>query len=267
MTTQTPNQSLRHVTSRDGTDIAIDRTGTGPAVILVSGASVDRWSNAAIASQLAPSFTVFNYDRRGRGDSGDTLPYAVEREVEDIEAVLEAAGGSAHIYGSSSGAALALEAATRLSGITRVVMWEPPFVPNPGGESAPDHVAEYERLLAQGRRSEMAEYFMAKVVGMPPEFVAQAKSQPWWAGQVKIAHTLAYDARIMADESLPTERAKAVTVPVLVLTGGKSFPFMHETAKALATVLPNGRHQMLEGQEHNVAPEVIGPVVAEFLSS
>jgi pimeloyl-ACP methyl ester carboxylesterase len=266
MTTETTH-GLLHVTSRDGTDIAIDRSGSGPAVILVSGASVDRWSSAGIAAQLAPSFTVFNYDRRGQGDSGDTLPYAVEREVDDIEAVLQAAGGAAHIYGSSSGAALALEAATRLPGITRVVMWEPPFFPNPGGESPPDHVAEYERLLAQGRRSEMAEYFMAKVVGMPPEFVADAKNQPWWAGQVKIAHTLAYDARIMADESLPTERAKAVTVPVLVLTGGKSFPFMHETAKALVAVLPNGRHRVLEGQEHNVAPEVIGPVAAEFFSA
>jgi len=267
MTTERTTQNLLHATSKDGTDIAIERSGSGPAVILVSGASVDRWGNAGIAAQLAPGFTVFNYDRRGRGDSGDTLPYAVEREVEDIEAVLQAAGGSAHVFGSSSGAALALEAATRISGLTRVALWEPPYMLNLEGEPAPDHVAEYERLFAQGRRSEMAEYFMAKVVGMPAEFVAHAKTQPWWAGQVKIAHTLAYDARVMADESLPTERAKAVTIPVLVLTGEKSPPFMHETAKRLVAVLPNGQHRLLEGQEHNVAPEVIGPVVAEFFSA
>lgn len=263
----TTTLNLLHITSKDGTDIAIDRSGSGPAVILVCGGSVDRWSNAGLAAVLASHFTVYNYDRRGRGDSGDTLPYAVEREVEDIEAVLQAVGGSAFLYGSSSGAGLALEAATRLPGITRLVLWEPPYILDPNARPPDDQVARYETMIAEGRRGDAVEYFMAEVVRMPAEFVAFAKTQPFWAAQEKIAHTLAYDARIMGDYSLPTERAKALTIPTLVLTGGASFPFMHETAKALAEVLPNGRHRVLEGQEHNVAPEVLSPALVEFFAS
>jgi pimeloyl-ACP methyl ester carboxylesterase len=266
MTIDTAPSTLLHARSKDGTDIAIERSGSGPTVILVSGASVDRHGNADIAAQLAPTFTVFSYDRRGRGDSGDTPPYAVEREVEDIDAVLQVAGGSAFIFGSSSGAALALEAATGLAGLEKVAMWEPPYQLDPDAPPPVDHVAVYERLLAEGKRSEMAEYFMGTVVGMPAEFVAHARTQPWWAGQVKIAPTLAYDARILRDESLPRERAKAVTVPVLVLTGGASFPFMPDTARRLVEILPNGRHEVLPGQRHDVAPEVIGPVLAEFFA-
>ena len=264
---QTMTQNLLHVTSKDGTDIAIDRTGDGPPVILVCGGSVDRQSNVGVATQLAPRFTAWNYDRRGRGDSGDTQPYAIEREIEDIDAVLKAAGGKAFLYGSSSGAALALEAAARLKGITRLALWEPPYIVDPAARPPADQVQQYERMIAEGRRGDAAEYFMAKVVRMPPEFVAFARSQPWWAAQEALAHTLAYDARIMGDYAVPTARAASVTVPTLVLTGGASFPFMHETAKALVEALPNGQHRLLEGQEHNVAPEVIGPVVAEFFAA
>ena len=260
----TTTANLLHVRSKDGTDIAIERSGQGPAVILVCGGSVDRGSNAGVAAQLAPQLTVYNYDRRGRGDSGDTQPYAIDREVEDIEAVLQEAGGSAALYGTSSGAALALLAASRLDGITRLALWEPPYIVDPAARPPADQIEQYERMVGEDRRGDAAEYFMAQVVRMPPEFVAFAKSQPWWEAQKALAHTLAYDARIMGDYEPPIDLAKSVTIPTVVLTGGASMPFMHETAEVLVGALPSGRHQLLEDQGHNVAPEVIGPELATF---
>src|SRR6478736_10199853 len=228
MTTTT----LQTVTSADGTTIAYDKLGSGPAVVLVCGGSVDRMSNAGLAGVLASDFTVYNFDRRGRGDSGDTLPYAIDREIEDIAAVIDAAGGTAYLYGTSSGAALAFEAARALPGkVTKVALWEPPYIDDPAARPPADTVETYERLVAEGRRSDAVEYFTAKVVGLPPEFVAFAKTQPFWAAQEKIAHTLAYDGRIMGDYSIP-----------------------------------DGESKTLPGQSHDVAPEVIGPVLAEFFS-
>src|SRR5256885_3262129 len=151
---------MDRVTSKDGTSIAFDRLGEGPPVILVCGGSVDRMSNAGLAGLLASDFTVFNYDRRGRGDSGDTLPYAVEREVEDIDAVIGAAGGSAHLYGTSSGAALALIAAAQLPGkITKLALWEPPYIIDPAARPPADQVEQYNTMLAEGRRGDAAQYF------------------------------------------------------------------------------------------------------------
>jgi pimeloyl-ACP methyl ester carboxylesterase len=259
--------TLNQVTSKDGTTIAFDRLGTGPAVILVSGGSVDRWSNAGVADLLAPDFTVFNYDRRGRGPSGDTAPYAPEREIEDIDAVVTAAGGSAYLYGSSSGAALALFAAEALKGrITKLALWEPPFILDPSARPPADQVAQYNTVLAEGRRGDAAQYFMEKVVGMPAEFVAGARSQPWWAATEALAHTLPYDATIMGDYSLPTERAKAVTIPTVVIDGGASFGFMGPTADALAEVLPRGERVTLAGQEHNIDPSVLAPALKAFFA-
>jgi pimeloyl-ACP methyl ester carboxylesterase len=259
--------TLNQVSSKDGTTIAFDRSGSGPAVILVSGGSVDRWSNAGLAELLASDFTVFNYDRRGRGPSGDTLPYAPEREIEDIDAVVTAAGGSAYLYGSSSGAALALIAAEVLKGrITKLALWEPPFILDPNARPPADQVQQYNTMLAEGRRGDAAQYFMEKVVGMPAEFVAGARTQPWWPGAEALAHTLPYDATIMGDYSLPTERAKAVSIPTVVLDGGASFGFMGPTADALAKVLPHGERVTLEGQEHNIDPNVLAPALKAFFA-
>ncbi len=256
---------MDQVTSKDGTSIAFDRLGEGPPVILVAGGSVDRQSNAGVAAILASDFTVFNYDRRGRGPSGDTLPYAIEREVEDIEAVADAAGGTAYLCGSSSGAALALIAARQLPGkITKLALWEPPYILDPAARPSADQVQQYNTMLAEGRRGDAAQFFMEKVVGMPAEFVAGARSQPWWAATEALAHTLPYDATIMGDYSLPTEMAAAVIIPTLVLDGGASFGFMGPTADALAKVLPAGQRRTLAGQEHNIDPNVLGPVVGEF---
>src|SRR5436190_3240751 len=246
---------MDQVTSKDGTSIAFDRLGSGPPVILVSGGSVDRWSNAPLGTLLATDFTVYNYDRRGRGPSGDTPPYAVQREIEDIEAVIGAAGGSAGLFGSSSGAALALEATASGLPVTKLALWEPPYILDESARPPADQVEQYNKMLAEGRRGDAAEYFMAKVVRMPPEFVASARSQPWWAATEALAHTLPYDATIMGDYSLPVESAAKVKVPTLVITGGSSFAFMHETADALAKALPDGRTARIEGQEHNIAPE------------
>jgi pimeloyl-ACP methyl ester carboxylesterase len=255
------------VTSKDGTTIAYDRLGDGPPVILVCGGSTDRMANAGLAAHLASDFTVFNYDRRGRGDSGDTPPYAVEREVEDIDAVVGAAGGSAYLYGTSSGAGLALEAAARLGDkIKKLALWEPPYILDENARPPADQVEQYNTMVAEGRRGDAVEYFMAQVVRMPAEFVEFARTQPFWAGQEKIAHTLAYDATIMGDYSLPLERTGAVRAPTIVLTGGASMPFMRETAAALADALPDGRARVLEGQEHNVDPSVIGPALRDFFA-
>ena len=255
---------METVTSKDGTTIAFDRLGDGPPVVLVCGGSVDRTADAAIAQELASDFTVFNYDRRGRGDSGDTPPYAIEREVEDIEAVIEAAGGSANLWGSSSGAALALIATASGAPVTKLALWEPPYILDENARPPADQVEQYGRMIAEGRRGDAAEYFMSKVVGMPPEFIADARKQPWWAGQEAIAHTLAYDARIMGDYSIPTETASSVKVPTVVLAGGADMPFMRETAQALADALPNGEVRFLDGQGHNVDPTVLAPALKEF---
>jgi pimeloyl-ACP methyl ester carboxylesterase len=237
-------------------------------VILVCGGSVDRTSNAPLATLLAGHFTVFNYDRRGRGDSGDTPPYAVEREVEDVDAVIAAAGGAAFLYGTSSGAALALEAARKLPNkITKLALWEPPYIADERYPRPPADTAKtFTKLVSAGLRGDAVEFFMAKVVGLPPEFVAEARKAPWWRGQEAIAHTLAYDATIMGDYSLPMKQIADVEIPTIVIDGGASFPFMRATADAIAKILPNGQRRTLEGQPHNVVPEAIAPVLNEFFS-
>jgi pimeloyl-ACP methyl ester carboxylesterase len=255
---------MENLTSRDGTTIAFDRAGQGPPVILVCGGSTDRMANAPLAALLAPDFTVFNYDRRGRGDSSDTPPYAVEREVEDIGALVQEAGGSAFLYGTSSGAVLALEAAASGLPITKLALWEPPFILDESRRPPADQVAQYDAMIAEGRRGDAVEYFMAKVVGMPAEFVAGARTQPWWSAQEALAHTLAYDATIMGDYSLPTERAASVKVPTIVIAGGADFPWMRETAQALGEVLPDGQTRILEGQGHDVDPALLAPALKEF---
>jgi pimeloyl-ACP methyl ester carboxylesterase len=255
------------VVSPDGTRIAFDRPGEGPPVALVGGASADRRSHAPLAELLAADFTVFNFDRRGRGDSGDTPPYAVEREIEDIGAVLEEAGGSANLYGHSGGAALALEAAASGLPVRKLALWEPPYILDETRRPPLDHVEQLEKMIAEGRRGDAAAYFLREVVRAPAEFVAQARTQPWWAAQEALAHTLAYDARILGDYSLPTGRAESVRVPTLVLAGGVDFPWMRDTAQALASALPQGQMRMLEGQGHaNVDPTVLAPALKEFFA-
>jgi pimeloyl-ACP methyl ester carboxylesterase len=257
---------METVTSKDGTEIAFDRVGEGPPIVLVSGGSVDRSSLAPLAQELASDLTVLNYDRRGRGPSGDTPPYAIEREIEDIAAMLDAAGGEAAIFGSSSGGVLALWAAEAGLPITKAALWEPPFIPEGFPRPPDDQVEQYEAMLAEGRRGDAVEYFMARVVGMPPEFVAGARQQPFWAATEALAHTLPYDARIMGDYRIPVERAAEITTPTAVIAGGADMPFMRDTAQALADALPNGEARFLDGQGHDVDQAVLAPVLKAFLT-
>jgi pimeloyl-ACP methyl ester carboxylesterase len=256
------------ITSKDGTRIGYDRLGEeGPPLVLVSGGSVDRSSNAPLAALMADRFTVYNYDRRGRGPSEDTPPYAVAREVEDIGAVIAEAGGSAALFGSSSGAALALEAAAAGLPVDRLALWEPPYILDPAQRPPADTAKTFRELVSAGRRGDAVEFFMARVVGMPQEFVEQARSQPWWGATEALAHTLAYDATIMGDYSLPVDRAALVKAPTLVIDGDASFPAVRESAEALAKVLPDGERRTLEGQTHDVDANALAPVLKAFLAA
>ena len=257
------------VTSKDGTKIAYDKIGHGPAVILVAGALCSRsfWSGPELAKLLAPHFTVYNYDRRGRGDSGDTKPYAVEREVEDSEALIDEAGGAACLYGHSSGAALALEAALRLGKkVTKLAMYEAPY--NDGREAKlawRAYIQQLTELLAADRRGDAVALFM-KYSGMPAEQIEAMRQAPTWPQLEAIAPTLAYDhtAIMGKDGSVPIERAAHVLVPTLVMNGGASYPFMYETARALSQAMPHAQLRTLEGQDHGPADDVLAPALQEF---
>jgi pimeloyl-ACP methyl ester carboxylesterase len=257
--------TLETVVSADGTRIAFDRIGAGPPLLLLPGALCDRNTFAPLARLLAPDFEVFDVDRRGRGDSGDTAPYAVAREVEDIAAVIEAAGGRAAVFGHSSGAALALEAAASGLPVSRLVLFEPPYQLDPAeNRQSTDLADRYAALVAAGRRGDAVELFMS-VVGLPPEAIAGARSQPFWSSVEGIAHTLAYDASVMGDGTLPAARAAAVAVPTLVVDGGASPPWAGRSAEALVATIPNATRQTIPGQDHNIAPEAIGAAVRDWL--
>jgi pimeloyl-ACP methyl ester carboxylesterase len=275
---------MKTVTSKDGTTIAYDQSGTGPAVILVTGALgvASQPGGDVLAVQLAPHFTVINYDRRGRGKSGDTLPYTVQREVEDIEALIDAAGGSAYLYGISSGAVLALEAANQLpSKVKKLAMYEPPFIIDDSHPPLPDdYVEQLNAAVAAGRRGDAVEIFMTKAIGIPKEFVDQMRNAPpmppqegvmqppAWSEMEAVAHTIAYDGTIMgktmSGKPLPAEKWTSTTMPTLVITGGESEAFFHSGAKALVGMLPNAQHRVLAGQNHAVSPVALAPVLVEF---
>jgi pimeloyl-ACP methyl ester carboxylesterase len=259
------------VISRDGTRIAYERCGSGPAVILVGGALSQRAfdpMNGPLAEALAADFTVYRYDRRGRGDSGDTLPYAVEREVEDIEALVERAGGSAYAYGISSGAVLVLHAARRLPGLTGLALYEPPFIVDGSRPPIPaDYVQRVEELVAAGRPGEAVDLFMLSV-GMPAEALPSMRQEPVWPVLESVAYTLAYDWRVMGDtqrgEPLEAGRWASVRTRTLVADGEKTEPFLHAAADAIAAILPHARRHTLPGQTHAVDAEAIAPVLREF---
>lgn len=263
---------MEKIRSADGTAIAFDRSGDGPPVLVVGGAMCDRAMTRPTAEELAKYCTVINYDRRGRGDSGDTAPYAVEREIEDLGALIAEVGGKASVYGHSSGAGLALHAAARGLPITRLVLHEPPYVPDGEEERriSREYAEKLEAILAEDRRGDAVELFMT-TVGMTREMVGQMRNEPWWAGMEEIAPTLAYDSEVMGDISgggtIPADVVVKVTIPALVLCGGASPAWMIDIGKQIADAMPNGRHSVLEGQEHVVAPEVLVPVLAEFLAA
>ena len=262
---------MKQVRSADGTTIAYDQMGNGPAVILVDGALGYRAFGfmAQLATELSPPFTVITYDRRGRGESTDTQPFALEREIEDIEALIQEAGVEAYLYGISSGAALALEATIKLGHkVKKLALYEAPYDSDDARKAAfRTYRRQIEEVLAAGRPGDALGLFML-FVGMPPEHLEGARRQPMWPVWEAVAHTLPYDAAAMGDDaSVPTEKAASVTVPTLVMDGSASFPFMHSTAIALAKALPNGEHRTLEGQTHEVEAHVLAPVLVEFFTA
>jgi len=256
------------VTSADGTLIAFDRYGDGPPVIMTEAAFCTRSATEPLARALARRFTVLNYDRRGRGDSGDTAPYSVEREIEDIAALIAAAGGSASLFGHSSGATLAARAAASGLPDTRLVMYEPPFRTDDSqpGLSA-DLPARLAALVSAGRRGDAVEQYQTEAVGIPPDVVAQLRHAPFRPGLEAIAHTLAYDATVVGDLSLPAGLFATVTIPVLVVMGEQSPPFLQAAARAAAAAFPGGRLAVLPGQTHDINPDATAPVMADFLGA
>ena len=246
------------VTSRDGTRIAFDRSGAGPAIILVVGAFNDRSTGAPLARSLERHFTVFNYDRRGRGESGDTAPYAIEREIEDLDALISQAGGSARAFGYSSGATLALRAAAHGLALSQLALYDPPPTGAKAGQLAP----QLTELIAAGRRGDAVELFQTEAVGIPAAVVAQMRHAPFRPGLEKMAHTLVYESTILG--SLPEGLLASVRVPTLVIDGEESPVMLRQAAQSLADGLPNGRYRTLKGQGHDIVPAVVGPVLEEF---
>jgi pimeloyl-ACP methyl ester carboxylesterase len=260
---------MKRVVSRDGTTIAYDRVGQGEPLILVDGALCSRALGPMpkLAPLLAGQFTVFTYDRRGRGDSGDTAPYAVEREVEDLEALVGEAGGSASLFGISSGAVLALTAAARGLRVTKLALYEAPFIVDGSRPTTENDWARIDASIGAGLRPDAVRAFL-KSVGVPAIVVALMRCLPVWSKVKAVAHTLPYDGAIVKEyqrgKALPVDRWSSVTIPTLALDGGKSPAWIRNGMRALAGLLPNARYRTLEGQTHDVAAKALAPVVAEF---
>ena len=262
--------ALKHAIAKDGTAIAYERTGSGPALILVDGALCSRSFGPMpkLAPLLAPHFTVYTYDRRGRGQSGDTQPYSKEREVEDIAALIQEAGGSAFLLGLSSGAALALEAAASGLDIRKIAAYEPPFVGDSGQQSGAEHEPRLKAFIAEGNRGGAVKYFMREMVGMPAPAVFMMRLMPWiWRKLEAVAHTLPYDAAVMSQFKVPTARLALIGIPTLAMHGSKTDVRLQKAARAVADAVPGAQHTTLAGQTHNVKPAVLAAAVVKFFTT
>ncbi|MFI7588285.1 alpha/beta fold hydrolase [Spongisporangium articulatum] len=268
--TTAPTQS---VTSADGTTIAVEAVGSGPPVVLVDGAMCLRAQGPArpLAEALADRFTVYIYDRRGRGESGDTQPYAPQREIEDLAAVIALAGGEADVYGISSGAALSLDAAAAGIGVRRLAVYEAPFIVTADGPVRdPELIEKTETLVAQGKRGAAVRLFM-RTVGVPAPFVWLMGLFPMWRTMTGIAHTLPYDYRQLRPETgrgeaLSADRWRGLSVPTLSMAGGKSPQYMRDAMQAVDGLLSDSRYETLPGQTHMLKPEALAPRLKEFFA-
>jgi pimeloyl-ACP methyl ester carboxylesterase len=265
------------VISSDGTTIAYEQRGEGRPLILIDGALCTRTFGPMpkLVPLLAHHFAVISYDRRGRGTSGDTAPYAVEREIEDIQALIEVAGGSAFLYGMSSGAVLALRVAASGPGVTKLALYEPPLtiagspLPVP-----PDRKAEITALVRSGRRGDAVTTFL-RMVGAPGVAILMTRIIPGvWSKLTAVAHTLPYDFAILgetgAGKPLPAELEHvmaSISVPTLVGVGGKSPAWMRHAVETVAGAIPGAAKRVLAGQRHNVSANAIAPALTEFFSA
>jgi pimeloyl-ACP methyl ester carboxylesterase len=270
-----------HVVSRDGTRIAYDRVGSGPPVIVIVGALCSRTLGPGVklAPMLAAGFTVFTYDRRGRGDSGngpggsdgsDNGQHAIAREIEDLEALIIEAGGWACVFGHSSGAVLALRAAEHGLPIKKLALYEAPFIVDKTRSPLEQEWRQIDAFLKSGRPGDAVKVFM-KSVGVPAFAIAVMRWLPVWKTVTKVAHTLPYDGALVHEfqrgEPLPTGSWSRVTVPALAIDGGKSPRWMRNGTRALAKVLSNAQHRTLEGQTHDVSAKALAPVIVDFFAS
>lgn len=251
--------------SADGTMIAYERSGDGPPIILVGGAFNDRSTTRALASALTSDFTAYSYDRRGRGDSGDSGPYAVQREIEDIAALIGAAGGSAYLYGLSSGAILAGYATADGLPVTGLALFEPPFQVGPHGGAKPELAERLTELVSAGRRGDAVELFLTEAVGVPAEAVTGMRGAPEWSWMEGLAHTLAYDTTVTGDGALPVARLGTITVPTVVVDSTGSPEWLREAAAATARAIPGAAHRSLEGGFHEVPPERLAAELRDAL--
>jgi pimeloyl-ACP methyl ester carboxylesterase len=264
------NATFRTVTSADGTQIAYDQTGDGPPVILIGGAFNDRSTVAGLAAVLAAGLTAVGYDRRGRGDSGDGANYAVEREVEDLVALIGQVGGAASVFGHSSGAVLALEAAERGAPIEKLAVYEPPYIADSGGHRPAANLADQVRaLIGEDRRDDAVTLFLTESVGIPAEMVESMRTSDMWGWLVGLAHTLPYDLTLCGPgNALPADRLAKIQIPVLAIGGSLSPQWLRAGARAVADAIAGARYETLEGQEHGVLnqPEALRPLLIDFLS-
>lgn len=265
------------VISRDGTPIAYRRAGTGPPIIFASGVFNDHTTCAPLADLLEPEYTVVVYDRRGRGHSGDTVPYAVEREIDDLAALIDEVGGTAAVFGFSSGAVLALRAAADGLPITHLALYEPPFVVGPDGEGASeddvarirpvDRLDRLTDLVAQGHAGDAVALFQTAHLGLPPEMVEGARQSPMWPGLESMAQSMVYDATLTTVLAVPSAAMTAVTTPTAVINGAETWPGLRTAAIRLAADLPSAQHiELAGGAHHTIAPEPTAQAVREFLA-
>jgi pimeloyl-ACP methyl ester carboxylesterase len=259
---------MEKVKSADGTSIAFQRAGSGPPLLLIGGAFCDHRARAAglpLAAGLNQHFTVFCYDRRGRGESTDSASYEPQRELEDLAALIAFAGGAAHVYGHSSGAILAVDAAAAGLPITKLALYEPPLVFGEEREPVPEDLVErLQRLTTQDRRADAAELFLTRAIGVPAPAVAHMKSSPSWAALEALAHTLSYDARITKDPSAVLARAPAVAQPALLIDGARSPVWMRAGVTKLARAMPAARHVSMPEQTHDVDPKLLAGLLLDF---
>ncbi|WJH33868.1 alpha/beta hydrolase [Paenibacillus sp. CC-CFT747] len=265
---------MNTVTTKDGTRIAYEKKGDGPALILIDGALCSRSQgpNGPLAALLQKHFTVYTYDRRGRGGSGNSSSYSIDYEIQDLEALIREAGGTVHLYGISSGAALALEAANRLSSVNKLALYEAPFIVDDSRAPLPATYRErMESLLASGKRSAAVKHFMRAGVGLPAPLVAIMPLMPAWSKLKAVAHTLPYDTLLTMEHQRGSvaslERWASLSVPSLVVAGGKSPQWMRNAMHSLAHTLPSAQLETLPGQTHIVKPSVLAPVLQRFFLS
>lgn len=260
---------MEKVRSRDGSSIAFERSGSGPALILVGGAFCDHRARSAgtpLAAELSQRFSVYCYDRRARGESSHVPPYRLEREVEDLKALLQEAGGRAFVYGHSSGAILALEAALAGLPIAKLALYEPPLVLEGRPALPADLPEQLEQLAERGKRAEAAELFLSRAIGLPPAALERTKASRAWPSLEALAHTLSYDARLAADPAAIVERAARVEPETLLLDGSRSPAWLRAGVARLAAAMPRAERRSLAEQNHDAEPKHVAAVLSDFFA-